>query len=175
MIYQLENDLKVTIREAEVRDAFEIVNLLKAAATESANMLFSDDDFDVTVKEEEKIIEMFIKNKNAMMLVAIVEDKIIGIGTIDGQRYKNVIHNCEVALTIKKDYWGKQIGSTMMKSLINSARAIGKTNITLSVKSDNLPALKLYEKLGFKNVGLYKNYFYIEGKYYDLQLLQLIL
>ncbi len=170
----MKNNSDLTIRVAKPTDALAIVNLLQDSATESDNMLFSGDIFDVTVKEEEKIINLFTQNKNAAMLVAIIDDKIIGIGTIDGQRYKHVIHNCEVALTIKKSYWGQKIGSMLMQELLKTAKKMGKTNLTLSVKADNEAALKLYAKFGFESVGLYKNYFYINQEYFDLQILQLI-
>jgi len=36
-------------------------------------------------------------------------------------------------------------------------------------------AIKLYEKLGFEKIGLYKNFFKIDGNYYDEILMNLYL
>ncbi|MNP83052.1 hypothetical protein D3C76_1818760 [compost metagenome] len=46
-------------------------------------------------------------------------------------------------------------------------------NISLGVKSDNVNAIKLYEKHGFVKIGVHKNFFNIDGIYYDEILMDL--
>ena len=43
----------------------------------------------------------------------------------------------------------------------------------LGVKADNLTALSLYRKMGFNEIGRHKNFFKINGKYYDEILMDL--
>nr|WP_243110595.1 GNAT family N-acetyltransferase [Clostridium perfringens] len=45
--------------------------------------------------------------------------------------------------------------------------------ISLGVREYNVNAIKLYEKYGFKKIGIHKNYFNIEGSYYDEILMDL--
>jgi RimJ/RimL family protein N-acetyltransferase len=40
-------------------------------------------------------------------------------------------------------------------------------NIFLEVREDNNFAIKLYEKMGFKKVGVMSDKIYLDGKYYD--------
>ena len=48
----------------------------------------------------------------------------------------------------------------MLDKLIDLAKKEKEINsITLEVNSINIPAIKLYEKFGFKNVGLRKKYY----------------
>ena len=47
--------------------------------------------------------------------------------------------------------------------------------IHLGVKADNENAIKLYKKLGFEKIGVYKNFFKINGIYYDEILMNLYL
>jgi RimJ/RimL family protein N-acetyltransferase len=43
------------------------------------------------------------------------------------------------------------------------------------VKASNFKAIKLYEKLGFEQIGTHKNYFNINGEYDDEILMDLYL
>jgi len=55
---------------------------------------------------------------------------------------------------------------------VNDAAAI---NISLGVRASNYNAIRLYEKFGFRKVGVHKNYFYINGKYDDEYIMDLYL
>ena len=46
-----------------------------------------------------------------------------------------------------------------MKALETELRARGSHCLTLEVRASNAPAIALYEKLGFSQVGLRKNYY----------------
>ena len=53
---------------------------------------------------------------------------------------------------VKKENRGYGIGSTLLKSLIQTVKQEGNKEIKLAAFKNNLPALKLYEKNGFKKV-----------------------
>ncbi len=74
----------------------------------------------------------------AYLLVSSVLDysEIINIATKPSRRQKGYAHN-----------------------LLNYFIQNNKGQIILEVASKNLPAIKLYEKLGFKNISLRKNYY----------------
>ena len=46
-----------------------------------------------------------------------------------------------------------------MTALCDSLKQKGSSSLTLEVRSSNLGAIALYEKLGFTQVGLRKNYY----------------
>jgi len=63
-----------------------------------------------------------------------------------------------------------------MGELINHAKLTGTTkNISLGVRDGNSNAIKLYEKFGFEKVGIHKDYFNVDGTYYDEILMDLYL
>ena len=77
---------------------------------------------------------------------------------------------------IKKEYWNIGVGTELMKTLIDFAKTNGKTEIMhLGVKADNISAIKLYNKFGFEEIGIYKKFFKIDGIYYDEVLMNLYL
>lgn len=44
----------------------------------------------------------------------------------------------------------------MMESLISHSRSLGALKLSLAVSAPNAPAIKLYERLGFKTEGVLK-------------------
>ncbi len=51
------------------------------------------------------------------------------------------------------------IGEWMLKTLMEEARSIGVINYSLEVRSRNIPARRLYEKLGFIEEGIRKDFY----------------
>jgi len=55
-----------------------------------------------------------------------------------------------LGIAVAEKYVGKGLGVMMMNQLISFAKQNKVKEIKLSVDNDNTPAIKLYEKLGFK-------------------------
>ena len=95
-------------------------------------------------------------NTNSKYIVAKIDNKIVGFAgvwkSVDDMHITNIV-------TAKK-YRNKNIGSLMLSKLIELAQNENNiTSITLEVNSKNIPAQKLYEKFGFKVVGIRKKYY----------------
>ncbi len=45
--------------------------------------------------------------------------------------------------------------------------------LSLEVRSDNVRAIRLYEKYGFQKIGQFKGFFKINGEYVDFDLMNL--
>lgn len=67
-------------------------------------------------------------------------------------------------VAIHPEYRGKGLGEYLMNSLIEGCKSLKCNSITLEVRESNLPALKLYEKLGFKVAGKRKRYYSDNGE-----------
>ena len=74
-------------------------------------------------------------------------------------------------IVVKKSCRGKGIGGEMLETLIDLCSDMNLKTFTLEVNVENTPAIKLYEKFGFKNLGIRKKYYnnttdaYIMTKY----------
>ena len=69
-------------------------------------------------------------------------------------------------MIVKKEYRGRGIGSEILEFLINKAKEMGFSEMTIGVDKDNENALHLYRKYGFTEVlfdGADK-----DGEYYKL-------
>ena len=119
---------------------------------EIKDVLLSDfDDFwNVNTFKEELL------NPNSKYIVAKINNKIVGFAGI----WKSVDDVHITNIVTSKSFRNQHIGSMMLSNLIELAKnEINITSITLEVNSNNIPAQRLYEKFGFKVVGLRKKYY----------------
>ena len=62
-----------------------------------------------------------------------------------------------------------------MDMIAKKAKDYGKEKIELEVRIDNYNAIRLYEKFGFRNEGILRRGFLVDGEYIDLLLMGKIL
>lgn len=62
-------------------------------------------------------------------------------------------------IVVKKDKRHKGIGSKLLNEIFEITKQLKAQSITLEVNENNLPAIKLYQNWGFKQVGLRKKYY----------------
>ena len=172
----LKNGELLILRRPTEDDAKAMIDYLNQVGGESDNLLFGKNEFPLTVEQEIEFIKRVNNNENTLMLVGLINDAIVSIAQIDCHKRKRISHNSEIAISVKKEYWHRGIGSAVMEELIHFANnhSIIK-NIGLGVKASNENAIKLYEKLGFVKVGYHKDYFKINGVYDGLILMDLYL
>ena len=58
----------------------------------------------------------------------------------------------EVTIAVVPEWRRKGVGRDLLMTLLEAARALGFTAVSLSVSKDN-PAATLYERCGFRRVG----------------------
>ena len=62
-------------------------------------------------------------------------------------------------VAVDKEWRGKHIAHSMLEFAMLEAEKEGVEAFTLEVRVSNTPAIKLYEKLGFVNQGIRKNFY----------------
>ncbi len=62
-------------------------------------------------------------------------------------------------VAVDEAYRRRGIGQLLVQALKNAATELGAARLTLEVRSSNAPAIALYEKQGFVQVGHRKNYY----------------
>jgi RimJ/RimL family protein N-acetyltransferase len=108
----------------------------------------------------------------------IIEDKDtnqpIGITSFINIDFFN--RNAEYIVDIgEKDYWGKGYGEEAVSLMLNIAfKELNLHRIYLRVFSFNTPAIKLYEKLGFKHEGKMVETLFRDGKWHDVIMMGLL-
>lgn len=62
-------------------------------------------------------------------------------------------------IAVHPDYRRRGIAAGLISELVNRLKARGSHILRLEVRQSNAPAITLYERLGFKQLGLRKNYY----------------
>jgi putative acetyltransferase len=79
---------------------------------------------------------------NAAIVVAEQAGALIGFVTIDASGYLD-------QLVVAPDHWG----STLANALVDEAKRLSPDRITLLVNTDNIRAIRFYERNGFDHAG----------------------
>jgi ribosomal protein S18 acetylase RimI-like enzyme len=82
------------------------------------------------------------------LFYAQVGVRLVGYGRLDRGR-DDASALGVVALTVLEAYRRKGIGEALLRALLRGAASSGLSEVWLSVRPDNTPAVRLYEKLGF--------------------------
>ena len=96
-----------------------------------------------------------LNNKLAFWLVAMEENRVAGY--IGSQTVMDETDMMNVA--VHPDYRRKGIAETLVNELVVNLKKMGSHCLTLEVRASNVPAITLYEKLGFTEIGRRKNYY----------------
>ena len=126
-----------------------------ARCAELESQLFEGDD-----PWPERAFLAELKAKHIRYVAARDGDKLVGYAGIArlgrNKPYEYEIHT----VGVDPAYHGKGIGKRMLTDLLDHAE--GGT-VFLEVRTDNVPAISLYESFGFVNVGLRRRYYRASG------------
>lgn len=134
----------IHIREAKTEDIDQILDL--------QTQIYRVDSIDPTGR---KILEKQLQNQSCQVLVASLDDKIIGTATI---YFINVaVRDSSYAflegLVIHEDHRGNGHGTTFFKKCLEITKAKNCYKMIFTSGTDRKDAHKFYEKLGFKKWG----------------------
>jgi RimJ/RimL family protein N-acetyltransferase len=171
---KLKNDVRLTLRRAEPRDAEQLLVFIEQVAAESENITFGPGEFGLSVEEERVFLEKNAEAPGSLYLIAEVAGEIAGTLTFSTGKRPRLQHAGEFGMTVLRTYWNLGIGSQMLAYLIEWARQSGSIRkINLRVRVDNLPAIHLYEKYGFVQEGRRTREFYLHGQLVDVYMMGL--
>ena len=106
----------------------------------------------------------------ACITVTAKSNHIQGFAQLNIRRSLTECYESELGIVVRKEFRAKGIGSMLLNTLIGEAIRTNVTKITLIVMKDNVPAINLYRKHGFKiikeTVDLY------DGKVLDSLLME---
>lgn len=172
----LKNNKIISIRQAQVEDAPNIVSYFNLVGGQSDNLLFGKNQYWNSTSEEIQKIKRFQESNSDLFLCGFINQTLSSICVINTPSSERVSHNGEVILSVAKQFWGLGIGTCMLEKAINLSRENNLLKVLhLGVRSDNYSAINIYKNLGFKEIGIYKDYFKIGGKFYDKVLMNLYL
>lgn len=102
------------------------------------------------------ILKEELESSNSKYIIAKTNDgEIIGFAGI-----KIIVDTADIMNIVVKKSWRNQgVGNLLLSNLISICKISNLSSLSLEVSEDNLPAIHLYEKFGFKQIGVRKNYY----------------
>lgn len=158
------SDREIKISHGTIDDANKIIEYLKLVGNETDNLSFSGDSIEINDIDEASLIASITSMNNSCMILAWLDDQIIGIGSLEGSLRNRFAHRSSLGVSVKKDYWGMGIGTYLVDELIEYAYKHKLEVLDLEVIVSNARAIKLYESFGFTIIGEYKNYSKVGNK-----------
>ena len=170
----LKNGDTLKLREAQEKDGALVVDFMNEVAGESDNLSFGKDEFYSNVEQEQIFLESTRKDKKSLFLLAEIDGELVAQGSLNANKRKRMKHRASFGITVKKKFWNIGIADSMLNTFLEFAQNTGVLSvISLEVRSDNIHAIHLYEKYGFKKVGIHRNFMRIDDSYYDVDLMEL--
>ncbi|ETP71794.1 sortase-like acyltransferase [Lachnospiraceae bacterium JC7] len=158
MIYRksiiLKNGKMALLRNGDEPDGLEVYDVFNRTHAETDYLLAYPDENCFDPEKEAKFLSDKTKSPNEMELVAIVDDKIVGIGGFEaiGTIHK-LRHRADFGVCILQEYWGLGIGKAITEASIECARNAGFVQLELNVVADNKWAVEMYRAMGFVEFG----------------------
>ena len=99
---------------------------------------------------------------------AFMENELCGHVQLDGYSIATSGHRTQLGLFVAQEYRRQRVGSNLMRHAIEWAKnQPGLSWIDIGVFDGNVQALELYKRLGFKETGIVKDRFRIDGQIID--------
>lgn len=119
-------------------------------------------------------IRRYSRRMRKIFYVIKSQDQVVGyciyyikpVLSLEGFKKKSVIYS----IRIDKNYRRKKYGEKLLKESIKEMKLNGISSILLYVNTKNLPAIRLYEKMGFKRNVEIKDICGIEEMCYEMEL-----
>lgn len=108
-----------------------------------------------TIPWSKKSFEDELKNKNAVYFVAVSDDTVMGyLGMW------KIIDEADITnIAVSPQFRRSGVATLLLEHLIDYCKENNLMRITLEVRKSNTAAINLYEKFGFKNIGMRKAYY----------------
>lgn len=110
---------------------------------------------------------MGIEKGSIVSVVADVGGQIVGNSSVTRGSYRDTQRHGGLGIAVSKKSRDFGIGVEMMHALVKESRRAGLKTIQLEVFANNLRAIHVYEKIGFKQTGRIPKKMLRNGKFID--------
>jgi L-amino acid N-acyltransferase YncA len=172
----LRDGREVSIREATKEDAKLMIDFYNVVGGETDFLSFGKNEFIKNLTDYEGFLEATREEGNSIILLAEIDNKIVGIASINSSPKARFKHVGEFGIVIAQKYCGLGLGRKIMDYLIEWANSNGITKkISLVTSENNYRAMELYKKVGFEVEGVLQKNNYVNGVYGNTIMMGLIL
>ena len=155
-------------------DAALLLDFMKAVAGDTDNLAFTVPEAEALDEGSERLFITEARKSQSVFAAALTDGIISGTCEIRiSTGHARTRHRGDLAIAVRKEYWGTGIAQHLLEFAISEARERGVRKISLAVRSDNARAKAFYERNGFVHEGhdpmlLFVDGFFVDGEHYGL-------
>lgn len=164
--------MKVYLRSYIESDAQSILEIINYNIINSTALY----DYNPRTLEQQNNIFKEKLDKDFPVIVAILNDVVVGFGSYSEFRFKEAYKfTVEHSIYVSNNYQGMRIGHLLIEELIKIAKHKKLHTMIGVIDAENHASVKFHEKYGFKNVGIIKESGYKFDRWLNSVFMQLIL
>ena len=109
-----------------------------------------------------------MSNENEIVFAAEHKKTLVGMAGIRRRAGFKTQHAASIwGVYVRPTWRGREIAQGLLGACLDWAREKQVDNVKLAVVTSNIPAVKVYESLGFQRYGTEPRVIFYEGAYYD--------
>jgi RimJ/RimL family protein N-acetyltransferase len=157
----------VTIREATEDDAELLHDFMERHLSERLPVLWQRDE-PPTVEQEREFVRGVRDVPGSVVLIATTGPRAVGILDFHRERRPQAAHCGRLGMSVAKEYRGQGVGRRLLNELMVRAHDNGIERVELEVLENNVPAIRLYEHIGFREEGRRRGAVRVAGTKIDI-------
>ncbi|MBX5466440.1 MAG: GNAT family N-acetyltransferase [Firmicutes bacterium] len=154
----------VVVEPAGVEDAPGILHLMAVVGAEG--QWIANEGPAMTVEQQRRLIQG-LNPQDHLLLVARAEGTVVGTLEMVRGPLPKMRHTATVGMALLPDWRGQRLGERLLRAAERWAAQVGVEKISLSVFATNLPAIRLYRRLGYVEEGRRRGQYRIAGALVD--------
>ena len=162
----------VTIRDATVADLHDVVTIFNQVVTQTTAIY---DEHPSTLEQR----HLWFESRRAggfPVLVAELDRQVIGFASYGDWRSRwGYRHTAEHSVHVHAEHRGRGVGRALVAALLSRARSAGVHVMIGAIDAANAGSLRFHKRLGFEQVGHYREVAHKFGRWLDLVSVQIFL
>ena len=161
----------VTIRTAERTDAEAIAVIYNQGIEDRLATLETE-----LRSAEERRRWLEARKARRPVIVAETAGRVVGWGSLNSFNPRPAYdHVADFSVYVGRDWRGRGVGHRLLETLIARARELDYHKLVLAAFPFNAAGVTLYRRLGFTEVGVYREQGQLDGKWVDVVVMERLL
>lgn len=165
------DEISLRIREARPEDAAALATIYNQGIVDRIATLETEER-----TPEERGVWLVGRGPRHPVLVVEADGRVVGFGSLNVFNPRKAYdHVADFSLYVERSWRRKGVGGILLQALIDRARKIGFHKMVLSAFPFNTAGMTLYERHGFRVVGVYKEQGLLDGRWVDTIIMEKLL
>ena len=167
----MDNESPITVRPADERDVKAITRIYNQGIVDRSATLETEER-----TEDERRAWLAAREARHPVLVAERAGEVVGWGSLNGFNPRPAYrHVADFSVYVAREARGMGVGRALLERIISTARELEYHKLVLAAFPWNEAGLALYRRMGFREVGTYREQGQLDGRWVDVVLMERLL